>query len=438
MSPSMSRSRSRSPYGRSRSRSRSASPDGRRSRSPRADRGPCDVITLTYDEVGFVLGKLGSTKRKIERVSGARLDLHERDHRLEIFGSEKERSRAAEYTRFVLDQRTGDVQIDLSIPRDDLSIVDVPTDTVGFVMGRGGAVLRGLEDEWGTLMFFAKGRGRNGDNPTEKLAIFGSRRSRRGAELKVLSAVEHKHAGFFLSSDGELHKPLNQPGDDEGDDWGYDTRLLQNDEFSYALGARGTTRKKLAAASGAILEFVGFLAIAAGTRDERRRAMDYLDWLLKQRRGGPVPLTPEDLQRDDITVMEVPSSCMGFITGRKGESLRSIEQRTTTFCFGDGDKDDTKSETEKLYIFSYSKSGRKRAVALVQEMIDSDRRRGGRGGRYSRSRSPPRHRDRRSRSRSPRRYSRSPYRGGYSDRDRYGRDDRDRRDRYDRHDRHYR
>lgn len=210
MSPSMSRSRSRSPYGRSRSRSRSASPDGRRSRSPRADRGPCDVITLTYDEVGFVLGKLGSTKRKIERVSGARLDLHERDHRLEIFGSEKERSRAAEYTRFVLDQRTGDVQIDLSIPRDDLSIVDVPTDTVGFVMGRGGAVLRGLEDEWGTLMFFAKGRGRNGDNPTEKLAIFGSRRSRRGAELKVLSAVEHKHAGFFLSSDGELHKPLNQ------------------------------------------------------------------------------------------------------------------------------------------------------------------------------------------------------------------------------------
>ena len=141
------------------------------------------------------------------------MDLHERDHRLEIFGSPQERARAAEYTRFVLDQRTGDVQIDLNVARDDLSVVDVPTDTVGFVMGRGGAVLRGLEDEWGTLMFFAKGRGRNGDNPTEKLAIFGSRRARRGAELKVLSAVEHKHAGFFLNEQGELHQPLMQVGE---------------------------------------------------------------------------------------------------------------------------------------------------------------------------------------------------------------------------------
>ena len=47
--------------------------------------------------------------------------------------------------------------------------------------------------------------------------------------------------------------------------------------------------------------------------------MDYLDWLLKQRRGGPVPLTDIDLNRDDLTIIDVPSTCMGFITGRKGE-----------------------------------------------------------------------------------------------------------------------
>src|SRR4051812_40471395 len=117
--------------------------------------------------------------------------------------------------------------------------------------------------------------------------------------------------------------------------------------------------------------------------------MDYLDWLLKQRRGGPVPLTAIDLNRDDVTVVEVPSSCMGFVTGRKGESLRSIEHRTTTFCFGDGEKDDNKSEFEKLYIFSHSKSGRKRAEQMVQDMIDSDRRR---GGYRERSRTPTRRR----------------------------------------------
>ena len=53
-------------------------------------------------------------------------------------------------------------------------------------------------------MFFAKDKG------SEKLAIFGTRRARRGAELKVMSAVEHKHPGYFLSSEGKLRDPLKQ------------------------------------------------------------------------------------------------------------------------------------------------------------------------------------------------------------------------------------
>jgi hypothetical protein len=53
-------------------------------------------------------------------------------------------------------------------------------------MGRGGTVLRSMEEEWGTLMFFAKTKDEAGDaKEGEILAIFGSRRGRRGAELKV-------------------------------------------------------------------------------------------------------------------------------------------------------------------------------------------------------------------------------------------------------------
>ena len=103
--------------------------------------------------------------------------------------------------------------------RDDLTQVDVPEDCVGYITGRGGAVLRSLEEEWGTLMFFARskedqgrdeasglnfsgrrpiGRSNRPDgSTTEKLAIFGPRRGRRGAELKVMSAVEHKKHGWF-------------------------------------------------------------------------------------------------------------------------------------------------------------------------------------------------------------------------------------------------
>jgi hypothetical protein len=51
----------------------------------------------------------------------------------------------------------GPVHIDLSREtRDDLTVMDVPEDCVGFVMGRAGATLRSMEEEWGSLMFFAQ------------------------------------------------------------------------------------------------------------------------------------------------------------------------------------------------------------------------------------------------------------------------------------------
>eukprot|EP00854_Cymbomonas_tetramitiformis_P010024 gene10024-11865_t len=50
-------------------------------------------------------------------------------------------------------------------------------------MGKGGKVLRSIEEEWGSLMFFAEVKGGK-YHGTEKLAIFGNRRARRGAELK--------------------------------------------------------------------------------------------------------------------------------------------------------------------------------------------------------------------------------------------------------------
>jgi len=41
------------------------------------------AMDIKNDDAAFVLGKLGATKRKIERVSGARLELD--DDKLEVF-----------------------------------------------------------------------------------------------------------------------------------------------------------------------------------------------------------------------------------------------------------------------------------------------------------------------------------------------------------------
>ena len=240
----------RSPRQRSRSPARK-DPPANNARNNERERDPdADILKISDEDAAFVLGKGGNTKRKIARVAGAKLEIIDmksdpgmKGAEIEITGTDAARARAKDYIGYVLAQRTGPVYIDHTMRRDDLSILMVPMDCVGYVMGRGGQVLRDMENEWGTLMFFAKKKEDEGKADAdakdgkvqEILAIFGTRRSRRGAELKVMSAVEHKKPGHFL--DGEaLRVPLDQPGDGENDDFDYDVFPFRGDEFSYALG----------------------------------------------------------------------------------------------------------------------------------------------------------------------------------------------------------
>ena len=57
-------------------------------------------------------------------------------------------------------QRVGPVTIDDNTGDDDLTVIQVPSEAVGFVTGSQGNFLRQVEEEWGTLMFFADFRGR--------------------------------------------------------------------------------------------------------------------------------------------------------------------------------------------------------------------------------------------------------------------------------------
>ena len=310
---------------------------------------------------------------------------------IEITGTDAARARAKDYIGYVLAQRTGPVYIDHTMRRDDLSILMVPMDCVGYVMGRGGQVLRDMENEWGTLMFFAKKKedegkpdagGKDG-KVQEILAIFGTRRSRRGAELKVMSAVEHKKPGHFL--DGEaLRVPLDQPGDGENDDFDYDVFPFRGDEFSYALGGRGSTRKKIAAASNCILEYVAQVAFLAGNERERRQCRDYLDWLLKQREGD---LYVDVAGRDDVTTVQVPSKSVGFVTGHKGEGLRSIEASTKTFCFTNGSPPPAANADDDAMEEEDTKKDPEAKNENDDAMEEEDTRPGAEGGR-KRERSP--------------------------------------------------
>eukprot|EP00913_Durusdinium_trenchii_P023992 g22533.t1 len=207
-----SRSRDRGKDSRSRSRRKdSRSRSKSQGKTKRPDDYGVDSMKITDDDAAFILGKGGKTKEKIARVSGAEIELFERDLVLEIRGSKLQRRRAKKYAEGVMAQRTGPVTVHEDYNDGDLTMLRVPQEAVGFVTGRAGNFLRTIEEEWGTLMFFVEVESsRSRSKEYEKLAIFGDVRARRGAELKVLSAVETKVPGYFDKIRDDARAPKHQ------------------------------------------------------------------------------------------------------------------------------------------------------------------------------------------------------------------------------------
>lgn len=392
-------------------------------------------MTLKKDDISYALGPKGGTRKKIAAASGAIVEYI--GCTVAMSGNKKQRTRAREYMDWLFQQLDGPVTVDWK-NRVDCTAVDVPTDCVGYITGARRAALGNVEQEFGCLMFFMetrmKGREKTREerredrvkaekdreagiaNETEKLLIFGSMRSRKGAQLKIMSCVETKARGYFTR--GVEDHTSKYKG------FSTDTMYLKDEDISYALGRGGSTRMKLAKASGCILQYVGNLVYLAGTKTERNRCRDYLNWLLDQRRG-PVTITPEEVKgRRDVVEVTIPQRLVRDFIGNRGTELRRVEEKTGTFCFMAKDGTDK----ERLIIFGceprppprgqlseeFFNLGPRAGEKMINEMIKDRLRDDGRG-RGGRDRS----RGRRRRSRSYSRGRRSPsYRGRYDSRSR--------------------
>lgn len=327
-------------------------------RVARSDGEPLDYLNISDDDAAFVMGPGGKTKKKIAAVSGASLEL--KSNRLEIGGTKEQRDRAKKYVQLVMAQRVGPVRLSDEAQHDDLSIIEVPAEAVSFVTGRQGSFLRLVEEEFGALLFFIDFDKANRRDRLEKLAVFGSTRERRGAELKVMAAIEMKQNGYFTTRDAQL--PAESP--EEG--FATDRMPIEEEDYSYALGKGGATRKKIARASGCIIEYVGRLAYLSGLKPERARAREYLGWLFQQRVG---PVEVDYVGRTDVSIVEVPKECVGFVTGHKGTSLRSIEDATGTFCFIEGGREDPHRDPKPLLVFGKPEA-REQAEERLRRRID--------------------------------------------------------------------
>jgi len=294
----------------------------------------------------------------------------------------------------LLAQRHGIVDVEPEDHVDDLTLMNIPTDCKGFVTGRNGATLRQIERESATLMTFCRTEKEN-----EPLAIFGTRRGRLYAQLKIMSIVEGKHENWFVPENGEKPDVNIIEADVHDDDWGVSWLKLESNMVGYALGRGGETRIKLEIASGCIIQYIGLWAAFAGKRAEQERGKTYLTWLLEQQDGHVVNPGQD---REDVKILWVPEDSVGYVTGVKAKTLRNLETKTGTFCFFDKTNMGRKSKEEML-IFSWKKEHRDAAAEEVHLIVDFHQRK--LGGKQTVSEHAPNSRSRsnsgsRSRSRS--------------------------------------
>eukprot|EP00494_Astrolonche_serrata_P006653 UN06677 len=291
----------------------------------------CDKVALEEKQVAYVFGRMGSTKDKLARVSGARIDLVGQE--LVIQGKEESVNRAKGYVQILLEQRHGDTTVHVKEHIHDLVLVKVPTSCKGFITGKQGATLRQIEREHATLMTFCK---RSRDDDEEPLAIFGNRRGRLGAQLKVMSIVEGKVSGYYAKKDGkkdEQPQVATLDGDPDGlydddKDWGVDFMKIPREYLGFVLGRKGATRLKLQVASGCIIQYIGQWAAFGGTATDRERGRQYIEWLLASRDDNDNWSSVDVSGRDDYDIIWVPETSVGYVTGVKANTLRKLESST--------------------------------------------------------------------------------------------------------------
>lgn len=164
---------------------------------PEDDRVGSESISLSDHDVAYLVGKGGQTRIRLERFSGARLQINQGT--AEVTGTDAERSRAKLAIDITLQQRNGGrISTDFNEleRRADMDLLDVPKDVVGFLLGTKGQSLRALESKYCTFMFFDndhvhrdEGTGRG---ETKRLYVLGTQRARDDALSEVREMVEYK------------------------------------------------------------------------------------------------------------------------------------------------------------------------------------------------------------------------------------------------------
>jgi len=339
----------------------------------------------------MVMGKGGRTRLKIERVSGCRVtanipsrcELHDDIPKLLKFtGTGKQRRDAMRYVRLVMQQlrpvsayiRQGKVCVNADDIAESCTVVRVPSAHIGMVTGTGGAYMRTLEDEYGVMLSFADISGTEGIVDGENLLIFGNPPGRRGAQLSVMCAIEKQEPGYYTQAFYDCGETYDPDVDLTGH-WATDTKVMLNeDDMVYMVGKGGSQRKRLAVASGCVVQYVGNIVFMTGTRSQRSYAQEYIELLFQQRDAGRHAMEFDTNDRQDCTAVQIPEEYAGYFIGGSRKFLSKLEDQWGALLFFSSKRyrsnDIHYRNVQEMVILSVDLRGRRGAELTILATVD--------------------------------------------------------------------
>lgn len=341
------------------------------------------VIQLSNGvEIAHIIGKDGRSKRKISKLANVRIQLLDKlgYKEMNICGTPENIERAKKYIRVV----GGQVNYNAVLTpeevsnHDDTTLIRVPTECAYVKTGTVPTLSispRELEKEHNVIIGTVTAENVPTAPGESTLAIFGRRNDRRRTEFAIMRIIETKRKGFYTSN----VKPHIDPPEC---DWGTDIIDIGVDA-SYAQGKRGVTRKKIEAAADCVLGIVGTMAFITGNGRCRKACRDYIGWVTSQKTVKNMDV-PDLENRDDVDIVPVPAECMGYVAGKDGRSLYSVEVRTKTFCFisrrecrddksgcgiNNGCENCNESDGKSVLVFSTNELNRRKARWIIENTV---------------------------------------------------------------------
>jgi len=165
-----------------------------------ANGSECITMDIPVEKIGLVIGRSGATIREIQDTSGARLQLDsvgEPTRILRISGSAQSVETAKVRVQALLDKHTFGSKVPLGPPK----TMQIPSEVVGFVIGKGGETIKRLSHETGCrLQVENEEQARQaGNNPPipghQHLHIMGTQEAVANAERAVKELLERKRSG---------------------------------------------------------------------------------------------------------------------------------------------------------------------------------------------------------------------------------------------------